>query len=161
MYPEFIFWTVEETFWPKSSTKKAIQTTSTSTTRNQLLSSLWKKPWTLLRLNLGHHSGRSFEYKKHRYNVTKYLRRNFVNLHYIENVLYPLTIANRPDLFSARKLGRFAKTRVFLLEFLSFFTRVLGYTDNALSSALLSSGKALSSGQNPASRQILFSKSSQ
>ena len=34
-------------------------------------------------------------------------------------------------------------------------------TDNVLSSALLSSGKALSSGQNPASRQFLFSKSSQ
>ena len=34
-------------------------------------------------------------------------------------------------------------------------------TDYALSSALLSSGKALSSGQNPASRQFLFSKSSQ
>ena len=34
-------------------------------------------------------------------------------------------------------------------------------TDNALSSALLSSGKALSSGQNPASQQFLFSKSSQ
>ena len=34
-------------------------------------------------------------------------------------------------------------------------------TDNALSSALLSSGKALSSGQNPASREFLFSKSSQ
>ena len=34
-------------------------------------------------------------------------------------------------------------------------------TDNALSSVLLSSGKALSSGQNPASQQFLFSKSSQ
>ena len=37
----------------------------------------------------------------------------------------------------------------------------LVHTDNALSSALLSSGKALSSGQNPASQQFLLSKSSQ
>ena len=35
------------------------------------------------------------------------------------------------------------------------------YTDYALSSALLSSGKALSSGQNPASRQFSFCKISQ
>ena len=42
-----------------------------------------------------------------------------------------------------------------------FVTNLFPYTDNSLSSALLSSGKALSSGQNPASELFLFSKSSQ
>ena len=55
------------------------------------------------------------------------------------------------------------KTFPFPIKFQALHCCVVYYllTDNVLSSALLSSGKALSSGQNPASQQFLFSKSSQ
>ena len=59
------------------------------------------------------------------------------------------------------EIETFVKVGIAFCQAMPFVKTNSVTTDNALSSALLSSGKALSSGQNPASQQFLFSKSSQ